>query len=159
DGLGINPQEQKTYAGYGQLSFKHAQFDGNVGVRVVHTKSSASGLLKFETINGFPAPDDAAFANGASVQETDSNSYTDVLPSFNLRYKFTEQMYLRFAVDKSITRPDFPKLLPSITVTPQAGQMVNGVCTELPSNSAVIGDCVFRYNGFAGNAKLKPMTA
>src|SRR5262249_52363900 len=76
-----------------------------------------------------------------------------------LRYKFTEQMFLRFAVDKSITRPDFPKLLPSNTITAQAGQTVNGVCTELPNNSAVIGDCVFRYNGFSGNAKLKPMSA
>jgi TonB-dependent receptor len=159
DGLGVNPQEQKTYAGYGQLSFRHAQFDGNVGVRVVHTKSSASGLLKFATINGVPAPDDAAFANGASTPVSDSNSYTDVLPSFNLRYKFTDQMYLRFAVDKAITRPDFPKLIPSNTITAQAGKLVNGACNELPNNSAVIGDCVFRYNGFAGNSQLKPMTA
>jgi TonB-dependent receptor len=68
-------------------------------------------------------------------------------------------VYLRFAVDKGITRPDFPKLLPSITITPQAGRMVNGVCTELPNTTGVFGDCIFRYNGFAGNPHLKPMTA
>jgi len=161
DGLGINPEEQKTYAAYTQLSFKHAQFDGNVGVRFVHTKTDGSGLLKFEPISfiGAIPPDIAAFSNGAATPQSDSNSYSDVLPSLNLRYKPTDTLYIRFAVDKGISRPDFPKLLPSITITPEAGLMVNGVCTQLPASGGVVGNCLYRYDGYSGNPNLKPMTS
>ena len=50
--LGVNPEGQKTYAEYQQLSFKHDQFDGNVGVRVVHTKSQGTAFLKFSPFSG-----------------------------------------------------------------------------------------------------------
>ncbi|MES1263886.1 MAG: hypothetical protein ABUL69_05985, partial [Peristeroidobacter soli] len=43
DGLGINPQNQKTTAAYVQASFKHEKWDGNVGVRFVHTAAEGSG--------------------------------------------------------------------------------------------------------------------
>ena len=79
-----------------------------------------------------------------------------MLPSFNLRYKATDNFFLRFAVGKGIARPDFPQLLPSITINPQVGQLTNGACVPLPPN-VTVGDCVAGYNGFAGNADLKPM--
>jgi TonB-dependent receptor len=116
-------------------------------------------LLVFEPISftGVVPPDIAAFSNGASVPASDGNSYSDVLPSFNLRYKATETFYLRFAADKGISRPEFPKLLPSITVTPEVGKSVNGVCTQLPSTGGIPGDCIYRYDGYSGNPNLKPM--
>ena len=161
DGLGINPQNQKTTAAYTQLSFKHDKWDGNVGVRFVKTEATGSGLLVFSTgtlSNAAPASD-RAFANGASVPTTGSNDYTDVLPSFNLRYKATDDIFLRFAVAKGIARPEFAQLLPSITISPQVGLITAGTCQPLPSGSNVPGDCVSNYNGFAGNADLKPMDA
>jgi TonB-dependent receptor len=160
DGLGVNPQTQETTAAYGQLSFKHGNWDGNVGVRVVETKATGQGQLVFSGGNfgpGAPA-DDVAFANGASAPTSGTNSYTDVLPSFNLRYKATDNFFLRFAVAKGIARPEFPQLLPSITINVQAGQLVGGVCSPLPPN-VTVGDCVANYNGFAGNAELEPMEA
>jgi TonB-dependent receptor len=161
DGLGINPQNQKTTAGYAQLSFKHEKWDGNVGVRYVHTSAEGSGQLVFATGTLVPtAPaSDLAFANGGSSPTTDDNSYNDVLPSFNLRYKATDNFFLRFAVAKGIARPEFAQLLPSITVSPQVGVVTGGVCQPLPSGSPTAGDCVFNYNGFAGNPDLKPMDA
>jgi TonB-dependent receptor len=160
--LGVNPQSQKTYAGYGQLSFKHGQFDGNVGVRLVHTNTAGTAFLKFDpfpnNITGIPA-DIQAFSNGGALTQTGGISYTDALPSFNLRYKATEKVYLRFAVDKAITRPDFSQLSPSIEIAPKAGLLVGGVCTPLPSTPGIIGNCLYRYTGNAGNANLKPMHA
>ena len=47
DGLGVNPQNQQTTAGYTQLSFKHDKWDGNVGVRLVRTEASGTGQLVF----------------------------------------------------------------------------------------------------------------
>lgn len=159
--LGVNPQEQKSYAGYGQLSFKQGQFDGNVGLRLVHTDTSSTAFLKFDPFNGNVTavpPEIPAFSNGAATQQTGGTSYTDALPSFNLRFKATDEFYLRFAVDKAIYRPDFSQLTPSIEVSPKAGLIVGGVCT--PSVPAgVPGDCLYRYTGNAGNANLKPMQA
>jgi len=159
--LGVNPQEQKTYAGYGQLSFRHAQFDGNVGARLVHTNTAATAFLKFDPFNGNVAgvpPDVPIFSNGGSVQQAGGTTYTDVLPSLNLRYRATEHVYVRFAVDKAIARPDFAQLTPSIEINPTVGLLAGGVCTpSVPQG--VQGDCVYRYTGSAGNANLKPMHA
>jgi TonB-dependent receptor len=157
--LGVNPQSQKTSAGYGQLSFKHERFDGNVGVRLVYTDASSRAFLKFDplgNVTGVPA-DVVAFSDGGSVPQTGGTSYTDVLPSFNLRFKATDQFYLRFAVDKAISRPDFAQLTPSIEVAVTPGLLVGGACA--PLGGAPAGNCVYRYTGNAGNANLKPMQA
>ena len=69
DGLGINPQDQKTRAGYAAVYFEHGDLDGNLGVRVVQTDATGHGLLKFDPGGLTPVlpPDDLAFANGASI--------------------------------------------------------------------------------------------
>jgi TonB-dependent receptor len=159
DGLGINPQNQQTWAGYGVVSFEQGRLDGNVGVRVVTTEASGQALLKFDTgdLSSMAPPADLAFSNGAAIRRADENSYTDVLPSLNLRYKVQDDLFLRFAVARSMTRPNFPLLLPSITITPEGGRLVNGVCTEKASGDSTPGDCLFRYNGFSGNSDLEPM--
>ncbi|HET9863822.1 MAG TPA: TonB-dependent receptor [Steroidobacteraceae bacterium] len=159
DGLGINPQNQKTTAGYAQLSFRHEKWDGNIGVRFVKTEASGTGQLVFSqgTLTDAAPADDLAFANGGATETSGSNSYDDVLPSFNLRYKATDNFYLRFAVGRGIARPDFPQLLPAIQVTPQIGLMTNGSCVPLPGGSQTPGDCVSQYNGFSGNPQLEPM--
>jgi TonB-dependent receptor len=138
--------------------FEHGRLDGNLGVRFVETDSRGSARLTFSQANSpfFPA-DDLAFANGASIDQTDENSYNDVLPSLNLRYKATDDFFLRFAVAKSLTRPDFPLLLPGLTVSIDEGRLVNGTCTEKGAGDSAPGDCVFRYSGQSGNADLEPM--
>jgi len=127
-------------------------------VRLVETESSGTARLTFARATSplFPA-EDQAFANGASLEQTGENSYTDVLPSLNVRYKMRDDLFLRFAVAKSLTRPNFPLLLPGFTVNAQEGRVVNGVCTEKGAGDSTPGDCVFRYNGFSGNADLEPM--
>lgn len=159
DGLGINPQTQKTWAGYVAGHFEHGSVDGNVGVRVVSTEATGQGLLKFDTGGLTPLAPAAelAFANGASTVMTDENSYTDVLPSLNVRYKVRDDLFLRFAAAKSLSRPNFPLLLPAITITPKGGRVVDGVCTEITGGSNQTGDCIFRYDGFSGNPDLEPM--
>jgi TonB-dependent receptor len=157
--LGVNPQEQKSYAGYGQLSFKHGQFDGNVGVRLVHTSTSATAFEKFDPFNGdltAVSADIVAFSNGGAVTQTGGTSYTDVLPSLNLRFKATDKVFVRFAMDKSIYRPDFSQITPSIEVNTHAGYIVGGVCTPTVP-SGIAGNCLYDYTAHAGNANLKPM--
>jgi TonB-dependent receptor len=158
DGLGINPQTQKTWAGYVAAFFEVGQVDGNLGVRIVETESAGTARLTFgRAASPFFSPEDLAFANGASSEQTADNSYTDVLPSLNVRYKVSDEFFLRFAAAKSLVRPDFPLLLPGITITADEGRLVNGVCTEKGEGDSAPGDCVFRFEGNSGNADLEPM--
>jgi TonB-dependent receptor len=159
DGLGINPQDQKTWAGYVAVHVERDKLDGDVGVRWVRTEASGQGLFSFERggLTPLVPAEDLAFANGASAVTTGGNSYTDVLPSLNLRYRMRDDLFLRFAAARSLSRPNFPLLLPSLTINANEGRLVNGVCTEKADGDGQPADCVFGYNGFAGNPDLEPM--
>jgi TonB-dependent receptor len=81
-------------------------FDGNVGLRFVQTKEDLNGN---QTTN----PGTTSQGIGPINIKTD---YTDLLPSFNYRLKLTDKLYLRLAASKTITRPNFGSLSPSLTL-------------------------------------------
>jgi iron complex outermembrane recepter protein len=111
-----NTQKENTHAIYGQLQFGFDDLrypvDGNIGLRVVQTKSSAEGYAKFDAkpltdlqrAAGLPEFDPLAEA------QSFKKSYTNALPSMNLRMKVSEQLQFRFAFAKAISRPDFGQL-------------------------------------------------
>jgi iron complex outermembrane receptor protein len=90
-------------AGYLQTSFSgkgDVAFRGNVGVRFVKTKQSTVGPV------GEGSGDDFTPADPDNPFVFNSRSYTDVLPSFNIAFDVREDVVLRFAANKSVTRPD-----------------------------------------------------
>ena len=99
-----NVQDESTDAAYLMLSFGplDAMFDGNVGVRVVRTSNSADGFLVYPNLIYAPY-----LGAGESTPITAENSYTDVLPSLNLRWEFAPNLITRFAASKAIARPNF----------------------------------------------------
>lgn len=78
------------------------QLDGNVGLRAVQTKNDT---------NGFQGPNSAS-----AVPLNLKTSYWNYLPSFNSRLQLNEHLYLRVAASKTITRPNFGSLSPSLTL-------------------------------------------
>ena len=136
---GVNEQSEKTLAGYGLLRFGMddgalGKFDGNIGLRVVRTRNDANGSgVQVATISGTttvagclaaaalaghpasacdPLADALAFVS-ASVADNPidpKNSYTDWLPSLNLRFFLQDNLYLRLAASKAIYRPEFRHL-------------------------------------------------
>lgn len=90
----LMPQFSGKVAGY--------QLDGNVGLRAVQTKNDT---------NGFQGPNSAS-----AVPLNLKSSYWNYLPSFNSRLQLTDHLYLRAAVSKTITRPNFGSLSPSLTL-------------------------------------------
>ena len=99
-----NVQSETTTAAYAMLDFAldDILLDGNVGVRVVRTKNSASGYLIYP--NSIYAP---YLGAGESEPITASNAYTDVLPSLNVRWEPIDNLIVRFAASKAIARPAF----------------------------------------------------
>lgn len=107
-------------------------FDGNIGVRVVQTTDDLDG---FQTVT--PA---SLSSTGVAVLGPLhlTHKYTDWLPSLNYRLKLTEDTYLRLTASKTITRPPFGYISPSLTLN------ANPVTPSLDSGSQ-------------GNPNLNPM--
>src|SRR5690606_16360002 len=99
-----NVQGEKTTAAYVMLNFgiDDVLLDGNVGVRVVRTENEADGFLIYPDVSYAPY-----LGAGESEPITARNSYTDVLPSLNLRWEFAPNLIARFAASKAIARPNF----------------------------------------------------
>lgn len=96
---------ERTDAGYASLRFKAAPWpiDGHVGLRIVRTDESVEGSQ-------------AVPATGGVAPIAVSSTYTDVLPSLNLRYPFAPGWQLRAAASKTVTRPNFDQLSPSLNL-------------------------------------------
>lgn len=167
---GINEQIEKTQAGYVMLRFGSDNvFDGNIGARIVHTETDAKGLaLTVAALQGgTPAQcaQAAAIANadptipdlncaqfsqaytfsqaGGSLPAIDGdNSYTDVLPTLNVRFFLTDDLQLRFAAGKAISRPSFAQMVPYTTL--------GFNFTNFYPNAGGA------FTGSGGNPKLKP---
>lgn len=99
-----NVQKERTYAAYAMVNFAvdDMMLDGNFGVRVVRTENSADGYLVYPN-NAF-AP---YLGTGQSEPISAKNSYTDVLPSVNVKWEPAENWIVRFAASKAIARPNF----------------------------------------------------
>ncbi|MDR7299791.1 TonB-dependent receptor [Pelomonas aquatica] len=133
-----NKQSEKTQAAFAQLRFGFDEWklplDGNVGVRVVRTQNNALGFTSFPGtdqaklgLGGVPVPNIPAYQK----LETFKNSYTDVLPSLNLKLQAASDLQFRFAAAKAIARPDFDRLQASTTLS----QTISGTATTVSSVS------------------------
>lgn len=168
---GIYTQGEKTWSGYGMVRFEAEEspvghFAGNLGLRVAHTSNASTGSTLINTISASPAtcaaanPDNASactFVNaaaaftaggGAPVPINYSNSYTDFMPSANLRFFLQDKMILRLAVSKAIMRPTFEQTLP-YTALSYAFNATDGY-SPAATNS---------ITGVGGNPALKPTKA
>ena len=147
-----NEQKENTYSIYGLLNFEWEEFsignldlpiDGNVGVRVVQTDTLAEGHLVYPTEVFFRSD-----AEDIGVE----NTYTNVLPSLNLRFKLTEDFFIRLALSKAIARPDFSQLQAYIALSADVKDGVDQGGPLTPD------DFDLKFSS-ASNPDLRPMEA
>lgn len=106
--------KEKAYAGYLMGNLKGDGWRGNAGVRVVRTEQTSSG-------NQIGVPDPQVSSPfGDYTPVTVDRSFTDVLPSLNLAYDLKDDIVLRFALARVMTRADFVDIAPRITLNPGA---------------------------------------
>jgi len=118
---------ERTWSGYLKAGIEafEGRLGGNAGVRLSQTKEAVDG-------NASAPPSTAA----APVSR--SSRYTDLLPSLNLRYALAPDQLLRLGASRTLTRPNFDQLSPSLTLLP------NSVNPSL-------------NQGSAGNPALRPI--
>ncbi len=110
--------EEKSLAFYLMARFNFdigIPIDGNVGLRYVDTQDTITAN-QFATIT---LPGGGVTQDRTRVEATTlKNSYENWLPSINVRAHLTDNLQLRFAASKTLTRPDFGQLSPALTVVP-----------------------------------------
>jgi TonB-dependent receptor len=169
DPAAINSQTEKTRSAYAQLRFGFDNLkypvDGNIGLRYVQTSTHELGHTVFTPT--LPTIPDGANVVGANLipniaafttPQEFSNTYHNLLPSLNLKMKTSDQLQFRFAVAKSMSRPDFNQLqaytaLSESVKTSQTG----GGTTGLPTTVTITG--VGLKGDGKGNPALRPTTA
>ncbi len=110
-------------------------FSGNFGIRYVDTETEATGLV--QDVTGFVviSPTLANLIFSDPFLRGSTNSYTEVLPSLNLRFELRDDLILRAAAASVLSRPAFGVLNPG-----QGGSAVLRLITS-------------------GNPDLEPITA
>lgn len=163
---GITDLTERTQAAYvyarfgNDTGFFGRAFDGNIGLRAVDTKTTSNTVTTLPTIQGLcppvnaPAADCTAFnravqfVNGGSLDgQPVENSYTNWLPSLNLRGFLSDSLQARFAVSRAMVRPEMYQLQPF---------------TNLSINFQADGytlDPTTPFTGVGGNPALHPITA
>lgn len=119
----LNHQTEKVLSGYLTADYGGSlaglDIDGNVGVRLVQTKTGSRGTV---------------FNNDGTLNPINvKRDYTKALPSFNLRAHLTEKLQARFAFSKSFARPNFDQMGTNVTLNPVT--QVNPI-TGRPSGSS-----------------------
>ena len=104
--------EEKDSAAYVQADFKGSNWAGDLGVRFVRTQESVvNNVSAIATTPGVITT--SAF--GDYAQQTTDNTYTDVLPTANLKLDVTPDLVARFAAGQTLARPDYSALASSIS--------------------------------------------
>jgi iron complex outermembrane recepter protein len=135
---------EKTISGYLEGEFGGSRWSGNLGVRLVHTTTTANTAPAVPVSLWTPS-NTASSTQTWNVQYGNSQalggkgSYTLALPSLNLAYWVVRnQLQARLAVAQTMARPNLSQLAPTST------------------NNAENGTPELDYNGTAG---LKPIRA
>ena len=127
--LGVWRIRERTDAAYAEAgwSLPALDLDGQAGLRLVHTRATLSG--------------NQSVPSSGAIAPIDLRTTTqDWLPSASLRWRPGGPWQWRLAASRTLTRPDFNLLSPSLTLTP------NSINPQL-------------NQGTAGNPALRPLRA
>ncbi len=115
--------KEKVLAGYLMANFEGKGWAGNAGVRVVETKER---VLVNVAVPGSVCPPlqpcpqvpnaITTSAFGTFFQQPVENTYTDVLPSANLKWDLSKDLVARFAIARTMARPDYSALGGSVSL-------------------------------------------
>ncbi|HEY2417678.1 MAG TPA: TonB-dependent receptor [Steroidobacteraceae bacterium] len=120
-----------SYSGYVKANFgfplaSHL-LDGNVGLRLIDTRATLQGNSLLVTT---PATGPSTFTYIPT--ETDKNTL-DWLPSLNARLALTDELYLRLAASRTVTRPTFLQLDPGLSLSASTATLLGSGTSGNPN--------------------------
>lgn len=118
---------ETTKAAYGKADFEalDGALSGNVGVRVVKTDQRSSGYAP--DLSKIVFSQQGATTTIPNVTATTvTHSYTDVLPSLNVRYDLADGLVARLAAARVLARPNLAVLAPNTSVNANVRTITGG---------------------------------
>ena len=122
--------EETSSAAYAQLNFEGERWSANLGMRFVRTEEEVATYTQATDPNGPGVINTSAF--GPYQIEITNNVYKDWLPSANLKWDMTDDLVLRLAATRTLTRPDFSAIAGAVSLSPPAN--LGGVGTGTGGN-------------------------
>lgn len=131
DALALWRVRERSTAAYVDLQLRANELplDGNIGVRLVDTRVQVDGYRS--------VPD-----SGGTAPLEQSTRDTRLLPAMHLRWTFSPATQLRAAASRTVTRPSFDQISPSLTLvrntvdpTQNRGQAGNPSLQPIRSNN------------------------
>jgi iron complex outermembrane receptor protein len=117
DPTGINNVTEKTKALYlrANLFRPGGKLSGNIGVRAVRTEQVSVGVAP--DLNGITfEPQAGSITRVPSAGPvTVDRQYTDILPSLNLKLELTDDVVLRAAASRTMSRPTLTQISPTVS--------------------------------------------
>ncbi|WP_221450573.1 TonB-dependent receptor [Pseudoteredinibacter isoporae] len=145
--------EEEILATYARFDFEAeasgVPIEGNFGLRYVTTDTDVLGNESVADGSG-----------GTTIQpRTFSSSYSEVLPSINANFKFTDNVQMRLGLSRSMTRPSLADL--RSTLTPNSTAVSDLADAAAQGQAAIDAAIVDLRNGgelvgIAGNPNLDP---
>jgi iron complex outermembrane receptor protein len=127
--------EERSSAAYVQLNMSGERWTGNIGLRYVRTEEDVTNYVNADASDP-DAITTSLFGPFKTLQT--KNVYKDWLPSANLKLDLNDDMVLRLAATRTMTRPDFSALAGAVSLLP-------------PADIGGVG------SGTGGNPNLKPI--
>ena len=122
-----------SYAGYVKANFSFEgshPIVGNIGLRLVETDTTLSGNTLVVS-----SPDNVNYSF-SYLHQQNTEHLLDVLPSLNARLTLDDSWYLRWALSRTVTHPEFSQLDPALSLSASTGTLLG--------------------SGTQGNPKLNP---
>jgi iron complex outermembrane recepter protein len=133
--------KEKTQAVFVQTDLDGGSWSGNFGVRLVRTEQDATNNI------GVDATTPGAITTslfGPYLPVTTSRTYNDALPSASLKFNINRDLLARFAVSRTMSRPDYSALAGTVSLSP-------------PPPAATPGGTRGVGSGSGANPDLKPV--
>jgi Outer membrane receptor proteins, mostly Fe transport len=163
------------------------RLSGNLGVRYFQIELESTGSIQFpdlivndansagdrnryfDELEGdvtyvpteYRGINEPGFGNNAYVTTTATHKYDDVLPSFNLKVEFTDELLGRFAVSKAVALPDIGKLRNYMSIGAENVQtrlsLGNVDGNDTIQEQQILATYATGWTASAGNPFLMPM--
>lgn len=124
------------------------QLSGYVGINIPLNALTIYGGVRYEYVDQLLRMNTRQFE--ASLQDT-HYYYKDFFPSVNLNYKLSEQHQLRAAYGRTINRPEFRELAPTVYYDFDLGSSVMG---NYDLKAAYIQNVDFRYEWYPSKSEI-----
>lgn len=110
---------ESTFAAYGKINFEGEYYRGNMGVRLVRTQQDSSAFEKSSASENEDIYEDYTWTGI-------TKDYTDFLPSINMVIDLNDDVLLRLAASKVMSRPEYHHLMPSTNYNVTQAQGAGG---------------------------------